>query len=172
MIIGRKVNLRLIRKSDLSSMVKWRNKKGIRECFFNQTPLDMISQRKWFASYLKNPREKMFIIQTKKNVPIGTIGLNNINKKNRTADFGRIMIGDKRYLGRGLAKDASVSLINYCLNTLGIRRLYLQVLASNQRAIRLYQSCGFKKQDRIKKRVSCRDQSFQRQAIVMSLKLY
>ena len=138
-----KINLREIKYSDLPKMMEWRNKDEIRKWFFDETFLTMEKQKHWYENYLKNDSDLMFIIETKEGIPIGTIGLQNIDKKNRKAEFGRMMIGEESYLGKGLASAATKALLNFAFDELNMNKIYLFVRADNLRVIRLYERCNF-----------------------------
>jgi RimJ/RimL family protein N-acetyltransferase len=43
--------------------------------------------------------------------------------------------------------------VNYAFNQLGLRRIYLEVLADNASAIRLYEKCGFKVEGTLRRHV-------------------
>ena len=46
--------------------------------------------------------------------------------------------------GRGYASEAIGLLLGYAVRVLGLRKLLLEVLASNERAIRSYERAGFR----------------------------
>ena len=74
---------------------------------------------------------------------IGTIKLEPIDYKKSAATMG-IMIGDKNYWGKGVGGEAVNLLTNYAFQQLGLKEMNLGVMATNQRALRLYEKCGFK----------------------------
>jgi len=55
-----------------------------------------------------------------------------------------IGIGDKAYWGRGVGTEVMNILLRYVFTELNLHRLSLTVFEYNQRAIRLYEKCGFK----------------------------
>ncbi len=46
--------------------------------------------------------------------------------------------------GRGLGRETTRLMLDWAFGTLGAHRVELEVLASNQRAIRCYEACGFR----------------------------
>ena len=153
MVKGKITNLRKIRKSDLPGMVEWRNKKHVRRWFFNQNILTLEKQLKWYKRYLKNSSDRMFIIGTKGNVPIGTIALCNIDYRNKRAEFGRLMIAESVYLRKGYAADAALALINFAFTEMGLNRLYLESFADDKPAVDLYKKLGFKIEGILRKHI-------------------
>ena len=144
-IKGKNINLREIGESDLPKMVEWRNKDRIRKCLFNQELITLEKQKKWFKDYyLNKDDDKIFIIEAKDSIPIGTIALKDLDSENGKAEFGRMMIGEDEYLGKGFAKDATMTLLNYAFNKMNLKKLHLETLTGNKGAICLYEKYGFK----------------------------
>jgi RimJ/RimL family protein N-acetyltransferase len=61
-----------------------------------------------------------------------------------------IAIGAKSHWGRGYGRDAVSTLLDYAFRQRNAHKVWLEVLASNERAIRCYQSCGFVQEGRIR----------------------
>ncbi|MBQ4216889.1 MAG: GNAT family N-acetyltransferase [Clostridiales bacterium] len=70
---------------------------------------------------------------------IGNTGFMNI--KDGEAELGIVITYAKQNAGYG--KEAILSLLNYGWNNLPINRVYLEVYIDNDRAIHLYEKCGF-----------------------------
>lgn len=64
------------------------------------------------------------------------------NYKDYQAEFG-IRIGDKNYWNRGYGTDATLLLLKYGFEVMGLQLVWLKVLPENIRAIRCYEKCGF-----------------------------
>lgn len=73
---------------------------------------------------------------------IGSCGLFCINQRNRNAEFG-IMIGENTNWGKGYGSDAAKIVLRFAFEELGLNRVFLDVLATNPRAVRSYQKAGF-----------------------------
>ena len=67
----------------------------------------------------------------------------NIQGEERTAELGR-QIGEKEYQGKGYAKMAYKALEKYAKDWLNIRKIKLDVVKDNVRAIKLYEKLDFK----------------------------
>ena len=144
MLIGEKVRLRPVERSDLAKIVEWRNKPRVLRNLFSFLPLSMAQQERWFEQYLTRQNELMFIIESEEGIPIGTIGLNNIDYKNAKAEYGRKIIGEDAYLGRGYATDAGRTLVRFAFQLMNMNRLYMETLADNERTIHVCQKIGFR----------------------------
>jgi diamine N-acetyltransferase len=99
----------------------------------------------WWEEYRTKNNDFVFIIEEteKLNRPVGQISLYNIDLENDEAEYGRLMIGDNEIRRRGLARRATALLLTWAFNSLGIKRIYLEVFKGNTAAINLYRRCGF-----------------------------
>jgi ribosomal-protein-alanine N-acetyltransferase len=98
-------------------------------------------------AYLKSvvEKENMFFwaIHIKENDEhIGNIKIDPINKKHGHGEYG-ILMGAKEYWGKGYAKEASLTIIDYCFNETGLRKMTLGVVEKNIAAVELYKKLGF-----------------------------
>lgn len=72
----------------------------------------------------------------------GTISLKNINFNNLNAEYAISM--RKKTHGTGLALEATSELLKVAFIDLGLRKVYLNVLESNKRAVSFYEKVGFR----------------------------
>lgn len=159
MIQGESVILRPVERTDLERLVTWRNEPSISKHFFNVFPLSLAGQESWFENLLKRKDKKLFIIDIKEQVPVGTVGLDTIDFKNQSAEFGSLLIQPSQQ-GKGFAKDATMALLRFAFDDLNLNRIYLQVFDWNEPAIKLYLGCGFQKEGLLRQSVY-KDGSFQ-----------
>lgn len=73
---------------------------------------------------------------------IGNVYLRNIDWIARNAEL-HIFIGPAELRGHGYGREALELVLTHAFNDLGLERIYLYVLASNENAYRLYTKCGF-----------------------------
>lgn len=73
---------------------------------------------------------------------IGNIKIDPIDSISKTGEYG-ILMGDKRFWGKGLAKEASFAVIDFCFNKLNLEKITLGVIEDNVNAVNLYQKMGF-----------------------------
>mgnify|MGYP003989091581 CR=1 FL=1 len=138
-------SLRPICDDDLPTTLQWRNKKRIRPWFKSSEAITPIQHRNWFRDYLTRDDDLVYIIE-ENDVAVGQISLYNINRSDNSAEFGRLMIGDDRALGKGVARDSAALLVTFAMEQLGITTIYLEVLKNNAPAIRIYEAVGFKEE--------------------------
>lgn len=76
---------------------------------------------------------------------IGSIRLNNVNQIDKKARLG-IGLASHEQLGRGFGRGAIALLLDHAFGEMGLNRVYLRVIEYNTRAIRCYESCGFRRE--------------------------
>jgi ribosomal-protein-alanine N-acetyltransferase len=76
------------------------------------------------------------------NKHIGNIKIDPVNLKHGWGEYG-IMMGDMNQWGKGYAFEASSMIINYCFQTLNLRKINLGVIEENVKAVDLYKRLGF-----------------------------
>lgn len=93
--------------------------------------------------YQSNNKAVFLVIRLKENDKhIGNIKIDKINYIHRNCEYG-IMMGDKTEWGKGYAKEASIAIINYAFEELGLNKVNLGVIDSNDVAVKLYEKIGF-----------------------------
>jgi len=148
LLIGTRVRLRMLTKTDVEEMAAWDDDAEIEKYIGKkfapyETPLE------WYSNLLKDNRQRGLAIETLDGQFIGDVGLQEISWRKRSAEV-RICIADKEYWGRGYGTEALQILIRYAFEELGLEVLYLRVYADNLRAIRCYEKCGFEKKGRVR----------------------
>lgn len=83
---------------------------------------------------------------------VGTCGLFDIDVNARHAGLG-IGIGDREYWGKGYGLASVALLLDYAFRLRNLRRVWLEVHAENERAIRSYRACGFVEEGRMREHV-------------------
>ena len=141
-IKGKLVTLRPIRLNDAARYVQWLSDSSINQ-FLIQRNISLREERKWIKNLAKVKTDKIFAIDTAAKIHIGSVGLHQINLRNRRALFA-IMIGDKNYWNKGYGSDATKTILRYAFETLKLHRVYLTVFNYNPRAIHVYKKLGFK----------------------------
>lgn len=136
-----RVTLRPLAGDDADDVVRWRNLPDVHAQLFSDRPPTREEHLRWFQS-LDDRRREYVIEDSVSATAIGTVGLSQIDRRHRKAEFG-IVIGEPEYRGKGFAWAASQELLRLAFDELGLHRVYLRVFADNQRAIILYERLGF-----------------------------
>lgn len=140
------IRLRLLVENDLPLTLKWRNQDHIRKWFVHSEIISIKQHQQWFEKYQERDNDYVFIIEDKPNnyAPIGQISLYNIDWEQKSGEFGRLMIGEKEALGKGIAKNSTKMILNLAFSVFFLENLELEVFEDNSPAIAIYQSCSFK----------------------------
>lgn len=153
MLIGDRVRLRAIEKSDLPDFVRWINELEVNRNIAMPAPRSMGQEENWYADMLKKPvYEQPLGIEVRDNdkwALIGNISFMNINQIDRNAEVG-IFIGEAQYRSKGYGTDAMLLMLKHGFETLNFERIYLHVHEDNARGIRSYEKSGFKKEGRLR----------------------
>lgn len=81
---------------------------------------------------------------------LGNIKIDPVNTRHGTAEYG-IMMGRRSEWGKGYAKEASLTIIDYCFKKIGLRKITLGVISNNKSAVELYKKIDFKTEGVLKK---------------------
>jgi UDP-4-amino-4,6-dideoxy-N-acetyl-beta-L-altrosamine N-acetyltransferase len=147
MLETKRIRLRLIERKDLEEIIKWRATQEAYEVFFTYTPLNIDLQTRWYEKQLTDSSQENFIIEHKEsNLPIGMIGLYDINFKTGHAEWGRVIIGAPQMLKHGYGREAIELVVKYAFDHLNLRRLACTALANNIAVVRLYERLGFRQE--------------------------
>jgi len=149
------IYLREIQRSDLTDINRWRNDKSLVD--FLGAPFRFIDKEideKWFDNYLSSRTNniRLAICETSSNKLLGAIYLLQIDWLNRSCEYA-IQIGETSSHGRGIGFQATMKILEHAFYDLNINRVFLTVLESNERAIRLYRKIGFIEEGKCRKAV-------------------
>jgi RimJ/RimL family protein N-acetyltransferase len=97
-----------------------------------------------------NSSSKRLAVDTFDGVHIGNCMYYDIDPRGRQAELG-IMIGDRRYQGRGYGTDAVQVLLCHIFETTPIDRVYLHTLEWNARARSSFEKAGFREVKNIRR---------------------
>jgi RimJ/RimL family protein N-acetyltransferase len=101
--------------------------------------------RDWCAGRAEQQeRLDLAIVENATGEYAGEVVLNEYDPQTETANF-RISLRGPRWYGRGLGTEATRLIVRHGLDTIGLRRITLAVLARNPRAQRVYEKSGFRR---------------------------
>jgi RimJ/RimL family protein N-acetyltransferase len=141
------IRLDAVEAHHLNRIRKWRCSRESYKYFFEFKLNTRGEQENWYDNYLKNSKEELFMIvpvdeESPNRCPIGMLGFQNIDTRNRRAEFGRFFIEEK-YRKDTFGTEALGVLLEYGVNHLNLRRVYCYALADNSIAVNLYLSQFF-----------------------------
>jgi RimJ/RimL family protein N-acetyltransferase len=157
MLKGEKVSLRPVRRTDISLFLRWFNDPEVTQYLGLYLPMTEMGEEKWIeeSAGSRAGSDVHLVIEAlikDSGMAIGTIGLHQINPKDRTATFG-IAIGEKDYWSQGLGTDAARTLIRYGFEQLNLHRINSTVYDFNERSYRMHKKVGFQEEGRRRKAI-------------------
>ncbi|MFL9889500.1 MULTISPECIES: GNAT family N-acetyltransferase [Paraburkholderia] len=138
--------LREIERGDLPTINAWRADKALVSLLggaFRYVGAEI--DNKWFDSYLgsRAGNVRLAVCLASTQAVVGVTYLLGIDWVNRSAEFS-IQIGAETARGRGIGEAATRQTLDHAFGDLNLNRISLTVLASNARAIALYEKVGFR----------------------------
>ncbi len=146
-LAGERVRLRPLRDDDLDRRVEWLADSETHELFTGGRPSRMYRRfdaERWRESLEADRHAIVFAIDTCDGRHIGDIDLHAINRPGRTAKL-TVLVGDKSAWNCGFGTDAVRTVLRYAFADLGLEQVKLRVFNFNERAVRCYEKCGFKR---------------------------
>lgn len=142
------ITIRELQAKDAPLMLEWMHDSEIQQGFKKNMLCSTLEDALRFCTVSKIP-DKLnngdnlhFAIVNENDEYLGTISLKSIDLDNRTAEYA--ITTRKKAHGHGVAAKATELILQKAFEEYSLHRVYLNVLADNIAAIRLYEKCGFK----------------------------
>lgn len=146
------IRLRSLHMEDANHMMEYINDEEISTNFkFTRYPFSVDSFKSFIQSSWKDKDNVHFAIEDEDGEYAGTVSLKNINAIDKTAEYA--IVTRKKFWGSGIAKEATSKIIEYGFNTLNLRKIYLNVLSTNERANKFYKKFGLEFEGTFKKHI-------------------
>lgn len=147
-LVGDNVYLspRIASDEEVQKFTEWMNDFQITDYLINSASLiSEPAEREWLEKTAKDFKDRIFdIVDLKNDELLGSISLEHIDATHRCATLG-IFIGEKNRRSKGVGTEAINLILEYGFRYLNLHSVQLEVMAANERAIRCYEKCGFKK---------------------------
>jgi RimJ/RimL family protein N-acetyltransferase len=143
--VGEHVALGPVRRDLLATYQRWINDfAAARNIGLPPRPVSLEAETAWFDGVATSPTEVSFTIYERATWrPIGTTGLQGVDHRNRTAEFG-ILIGEADSRGRGFGTETTRLMLDYAFTALGLHNVMLRVYAYNLAGLRTYEKAGYR----------------------------
>lgn len=146
---GKKVMLRPYRRDDIKGILSWvNNAETVRYLSsWADAPYTEKNAEQYLDYAMTGGSDRMMFVMADAVTEeyCGQISLECINHRNGTAEL-RIVIGAAEQRAKGLGGEAIRMLLHYAFETLGLRRIELDVYADNSAARLCYLKAGFKEE--------------------------
>lgn len=139
------MRVRRLEEKDAEGMLEWMHDSDIQKWF--QIPMgeksltDVLGFIRSASNVYEDGGSIHYAIVDEKDEYLGTISLKDIDTHARKAEYAISL--RKKAQGKGIATEATLELFKIAFKKYALERVYLNVLADNDKAIRLYEKCGF-----------------------------
>jgi [ribosomal protein S5]-alanine N-acetyltransferase len=143
--LGKRIHLRNLLLKDVNARyLGWLKDRDVNKYMSRNLPVTLKALREYFHGITRRENAMIFAIGLNHSQRhIGNVTLQEIDHQKGSAVFG-IMIGDKAQWNKGYGKEATLLVLKYGFEKLGLKTIRLGVLPGHQGAIELYKKCGFK----------------------------
>lgn len=142
-LVGSRLYLSPMNVEDAPIYVKWLNDKTVSENIgLDMKVTTLEGEKEWLKKNLNN--YNFAIVLKESDELIGNCGFDEIDLIHQNAKLS-ILIGEEEKRGQGYGKEAIKLLLEYGFNNLNLNNIMLNVYSFNTRAIKVYESLGFKK---------------------------
>ena len=107
-------------------------------------PISEEKERRWVQKKLAEGAALFSMLEKETGAFIGNIELMDI--ADGAGELGIAVTAAMQ--DKGYGTEAVRAMVDYGMDTLGLRRVFLKVFPDNARAIRVYEKCGFREYDR------------------------
>jgi len=145
-IVGQKVYLRALEPADAPTLKVWINDPEVTRSLSVWRPMQVGDEVDFIERSSRDPSSITLGIALKEpDRLIGTIGLHQIEWKNRSANYG-IEIGESAEWGKGYGFEATRLMVRHAFMRMNLNRVSLVVYEHNTRGIRCYERAGFRRE--------------------------
>lgn len=134
--------LREPKEKDVQGMLSWMHSPETKEIFANDFASFTFDKVLNFVKHANDDKSnKNFVCVDDDDNYLGTVSLKNIDFHAKNAEYAVSFCSEAQ--GTGAAKFATKEILKYAFETLGLERVYLNVIPENVRANKFYQKIGF-----------------------------
>ena len=142
--MGCQTYLRGLKRTDLPALLGWTSDREVtRYLYRGAFPAHLEALEQLYEAMIHTPNEEELAICVQgEDDLIGIAGLHGINPVARSAEL-RILIGEKRWWGKGHGTEATQLLLAWAFEVLNLHKVWLGVNAAQTNAVRVYEKVGF-----------------------------
>lgn len=138
------VALRLVDASDRDRLLAWRNSPQVAAFMYSDHLIGREEHDRWFDGLVGHPRRRDWIVLLD-GAPVGLTSLVDIDKAQGRGTIARYL-AEESARGLGLGGFTEFKVADHAFETLGLRKLWSEVLETNQAALASHLSSGFQRE--------------------------
>lgn len=139
-----KVTLRALRDDDKDRLYAWRNAPEVKAYMYTDHQITPEEHARWFAGIPGDARREFTIIEVD-GVPSGPANFYDIDRAQGRASWA-YYLADPSVRGKGVGGYVEFAMIEAAFGRLGLRKLWCEVLISNEAVWKLHQKFGFRQE--------------------------
>ena len=136
------VSFKVVEEKDLAEIAALRNDYTTWSFLTDPLPVYMGAQKDWLAGLSSAKGKMYFTVFDSINPFVGLVRMDEMDKMNASIRVGADVATKLRGLGHGWKIYEAIK--KYCFDYLNVHRVWLLVLETNKRAIKLYKKQGFR----------------------------
>jgi UDP-4-amino-4,6-dideoxy-N-acetyl-beta-L-altrosamine N-acetyltransferase len=148
---GAGVTLRPLTADDKDRLFTWRNSPEVAAYMYTDHQIGRDEHDRWFAAIEGDARRVYWIIELD-GEPVGLANLYDIDRANGRCAWA-YYLASPSVRGRGVGGAVEYQVIERVFGELGLRKLWCEVLASNEAVWKLHQGFGFEIEARFRSHV-------------------
>ncbi|HUW65468.1 MAG TPA: GNAT family N-acetyltransferase [Spirochaetia bacterium] len=126
---------------EIRMLMEWRQ--ATQEWFPSQFNVTYDGTKNWLENQVVGEKERiLFFLESHDGLPVGHVGLYRFDFKKKSCELDNIIRGNSKL--PGAMRIGCSALIDWAFDRLYVESIFLRVFSDNSRAIRLYNSLGFR----------------------------
>lgn len=140
------VELKVFEKADFQLLIDWVDSPEFL-LQWGGPAFEFPLTEKQLEKYIENADTLVFkVVERDTGVAIGHISLGRIDRKNKSARIGKVLVGDMKVRGKGIGQRMLNEILKIAFDELHLHRVSLGVFDFNSSAIACYEKAGFIKE--------------------------
>ena len=135
------VHLRPVETGDSDRLLDWRNREQVAAYMYTDHQISPDEHARWFAAAMAAPDRRYWIIELDRE-PVGLANLAGIDPARRRCEWA-YYLAETSVRGRGVGAAVELVVIDHVFETLGLHKLWCEVLIENEAVWKLHLSFGF-----------------------------
>ncbi len=138
------VALRRVEEGDRDRLLAWRNSPQVAAFMYSDHLITREEHDRWFDGLVDHPRRRDWVVLLD-GAPVGLTSLVDIDLRQGRATIARYL-AEESARGLGLGGFTEFKVADHAFEALGLRKLWSEVLATNQAALASHLSSGFQRE--------------------------
>ena len=135
------VNLRRLRRDDGARVLAWRNRPEIAAHMYADHQIGEAEHAQWLDAALSQPDRRYWIIELD-GAPVGVANLVRIDPAASRCELA-LYLAEAASRGRGVGAAVDYLLARHAFETLGLNKIWCEVLAGNAPGLQVHERFGF-----------------------------